>query len=64
MERFNLSKQLKNGITVELYMDVYGLKYCITAFTSDYRVIQTRKTDDYFNALHIMTIFENKYSKQ
>ena len=63
MERFSLSKQLSNGIKIELYMDTYGLKYCITAFTNDYRVIQTRKTDDYSNALHIMTIFENKYSK-
>ena len=62
MERFSLSKQLKNGIKIELYMSVYGINYCITAFTPDYRVIETKKTDDYNLALHKMVIMENKYS--
>ena len=56
-----ISERLENGINLELYMDIYGIKYIITAFTCDYRVLETKRTSDYFNALHKFTIMRNKY---
>ena len=63
MDNFSMDKKLNNGNIVSLYMDVYGINYIVTTFTCDYRVLQTRKTQDYSLALHYMTIMENKYSK-
>lgn len=63
MNNFSMDKTLNNGNIVSLYMDVYGINYVVTAFTCDYKVLQTRKTKDYLLALHYITILENKYSK-
>lgn len=64
MYKFNISKTLKNGLLIELYTDTYGINYCITVFSPGYKAIETRKTKDYFNALNLLTIMENKYNKQ
>lgn len=63
MDNFSMDKTLNNGNIVSLYMDVYGINYIVSVFTCDYKVLHTRKTQDYFLALHYITIFENKYSK-
>ena len=56
-----ISERLENGINIELYMDIYGIKYIVTAFTCDYRVIETKRTSEYSNALHKFAIMRNKY---
>ena len=56
-----ISETLKNRIHIELYMDVYGINYVITAFSPDYKVLKSRKTKDYFNALHLFTIVKNSF---
>ena len=60
---FEMTETIKNGNSVQLYMDKYHIKYCITVFTPDYRVIETKKTSDYFHALNLFTILKNKYNK-
>lgn len=62
MKDFEITKTLKNGLKIELYMNLYG-QYVVTVFTSDYKALESKRTTDYFNALHKMTILENKYSK-
>lgn len=59
-----ISETLKNGINIELYTSVYGTHYVITAFSPDYKVLKSRKTTDYNNALNTFTIYKNRYEKQ
>ena len=56
-----ISERLDNGINIELYMSIYGTQYIITAFTCDYRVIETKRTSEYSNALNKFSIMRNKY---
>ena len=59
-----ISEKLKNGISIELYTSVYGTHYVITAFSPDYKVLKSRKTTNYNNALNIFTIFHNMFENQ
>ena len=58
-----ISEKLKNGISIELYTSVYGTHYVITAFSPDYKVLKSRKTTDYNNALHLFVIIKNMFNK-
>lgn len=62
-KNFSIETTLCNGNTICLYMDTYGTRYVVTAFTCDYRVLKTRKTKEYSLALHYFKIFENQYGK-
>lgn len=59
-----INETLKNGIHIELYTGVYGFPYVITAFSPDYKVLKTRKTQNYNNALHIFTILKNHFKRE
>ena len=59
-----INETLKNGIHIELYTSVYGSHYVITAFSPDYKVLKSRKTQDYNYALHIFTILKNQFSPE
>lgn len=56
-----IEKTLRNGYTIKLYQKVAA--YYVTVYNPDGKAIDGRNTWYYDNALHHMTIMENKYSK-